>query len=145
MQTILNKYLRQPGRRRRLLAEAAGKLVVARTVMAILPFRYISPQLGKHQQKSVAALSKNQQALALDIAWAIAIATHKIPLRMVCIHQAMTAKNMLSSRGIPNTVYLGTRRKHDGKLEAHAWVISGDTLVTGGNGHRNFSVVACFA
>ena len=91
------------------------------------------------------ALSESEQRIATEVAWAIGIASYKLPLRVVCIHQAITAKQMLSERGTPNTLYLGARKGDAGKIGAHAWVVSGNTPITGAAGFKDFSIISSFA
>jgi len=58
--------------------------------------------------------------------------------------RALTARSMLQRRGVSGTIYLGLA-KEDGALKAHAWLRSGDRMVTGGRGHRAYTQVSSFA
>lgn len=143
--TILHKFYRLPAYHRRLLLEAGWRLLSARAAVALLPFSQISPTLGTIQTTTTPqpSLSGTQQETAKIVRWAIAEASQNLPIRTACLHQAITAKYMLSKRGIPNTLYLGTRKK-SGELAAHAWVISGNIGVTGTQGHEPFTVISTF-
>lgn len=141
---ILRKIYALPAHRRRLLFEAGWRLAAARAAVSLLPFRRISPTLGTPMSVAESGLNDRQQQMTRDISWAIAAASGHLPIGAVCIHQAIAAKHMLSSRHIPNTLYLGTRKK-DGALEAHAWVMSGEIPVTGAQGRSQFSVISSFS
>jgi hypothetical protein len=63
-----------------------------------------------------------------------------LPWKGKCLAQALTGKLLLRKVGLPGTIYLGIK-KDTGKLEAHAWLISGHQFVSGKEGHKKFTVV----
>lgn len=63
-----------------------------------------------------------------------------LPWNGKCLVQALSGKLLLRRVGLPGTIYLGIK-KNDGKLKAHAWLISGDHFVSGKEGHKEFTVV----
>ena len=81
------------------------------------------------------------------IGQAIRSAANYTPWESVCLPQAMAAQWMLKRRHIAGTLYLGVAKDETKpeKLAAHAWLRSGDVLLTGGAGHRQFTVVATFS
>jgi len=52
---------------------------------------------------------------------------------------------MLRARGVPNTLYLGFARAGDSAPQAHAWLRSGSSFVTGGEGAGHFAVITTFS
>lgn len=54
---------------------------------------------------------------------------------------------MLKRRNIPGTVYLGVaiNKTIPDKLSAHAWLRYGSAILTGADGHRQFTVVSTFS
>ena len=145
MTAALRRFRQLPCRHRRLLLEAAWRLIVARTQMAVLPFRHISPQLGVHMCETIDLPSPAQETTAAEIGWAIRVASKKLPLGAVCIHQAIGAKRMLAKRNIPATFYLGTRKASNSELQAHAWVTSGEITIIGDSPGKDFTVVSTFS
>jgi hypothetical protein len=51
---------------------------------------------------------------------------------------------MLRRRHATNTLYLGVYKDIE-SFAAHAWLRSGDLIVTGGPEHERFTVIACYA
>lgn len=144
MKTI-SKFLGLTSRRRRLLTEAAWQLFIARIQTSALPFRRLAPSLGAIAKDSADTLPPLQEAAASDISWAINRAARHLPLTLLCLQQAIAARHMLARRGIPGTLYLGTRRSSDNSLLAHAWLRSGSIKVAGGNGDTEHAIVSRFS
>lgn len=65
------------------------------------------------------------------IGWAIATAARHVPWRADCLIQAMAAKAWLRRRGLAGDFYLGVAKDARGAFAAHAWLRSGDVVVTG--------------
>lgn len=77
-------------------------------------------------------LRSNSKVATSRIAWAIGAAAQVLP-RRTCLHDALAADVMLCRRGYPSALRLGVRKGQadDVQLEAHAWVESGDAIVSG--------------
>jgi hypothetical protein len=141
----LVQKLRTTYRHRLILLEALFWLGIARLVMLTVPFRWVEPYLGQRMTESpVDALPENSQQLK-QVSWAVHTMSRYTPWQSKCLVQAMAAKRMLQSRKIVSTLYLGVTRSNPKPLEAHAWLRSGSVYVTGGEGHKHFTVVAMFA
>jgi hypothetical protein len=137
--------LKKAFRYRTILLEALFWLGIARLVILMLPFRWVEPALGKRMAESPTdALPQDPQQLK-QVAWAVNTMSRYTPWQSKCLVQAMAAKRMLQSRKIVSTLYLGVTRSNPKPLEAHAWLRSGPVYVTGGEGHKHFTVVAMFA
>jgi hypothetical protein len=67
-----------------------------------------------------------------------------LPGECKCLAQAVAAKMMLGRRGVPSTLYLGLAKDEQQKLRAHAWLRSGEVIVTGARERDKFHVVATF-
>lgn len=68
------------------------------------------------------------------------------PWESNCLPQAILARMVLGTLGIPYALHLGLRPrpiKADDPV-AHAWVACGRVFVTGGNGFADYPVVAVF-
>ena len=133
MKTV-RKFMQLPAERRLLLAEACLYLVNARIQTSTLPFQRITRTLDTALADPPRPLSPAQQSVVSDLASAVQQAARHLPIKLLCLQQAIAAKRMLARRGIPGTLYLGTQRDQEGQLSAHAWLSSGTTSVTGGSG-----------
>ncbi len=78
--------------------------------------------------------------LVARVAWAIPRAAAVVPWRADCLRQAEAARRWLGRNGVAVELRLGARKGADGKLNAHAWLLSSGQLVTGGanEGYREF-------
>ena len=78
-------------------------------------------------------LSAADRALAVRVGRAVARAARLVPWRSDCLVQALAAKGWLARAGLPTRIELGTRRDAGGAMLAHAWLLAGDLVVTGGD------------
>lgn len=128
-----------------LLIEAIGITIWAKIQLFTTPFSQLAQDLGVHQAETLRSVSDEHRALTSKISWAVQTGARYIPLRLVCLPQAMAASTMLSRRGIDSTLYLGVKLDKANALTAHAWLRTGLKWVTGGKARHGQSVVACFA
>ncbi len=56
----------------------------------------------------------------------------------------MAARMMLKRRRFSSTIYLGVLKDDQEGMKAHAWIRYGEQILTGAQGHRQFTVVATF-
>jgi hypothetical protein len=126
-----------------LLVEAGLVLAAARLAL-LLPFSWIARWMGKLQEEVESDLRPGQLRHARRVGWAVRTAARRFPLKLVCLPQAVAAKAMLRSRGVPSTLFLGVRPESAAGLSAHAWLRAGSTLVTGRAEHKRFHEVARF-
>jgi hypothetical protein len=128
-----------------LLAEAGVLLGIARLAVWFVPFRRLAAHLGDEMVESPPVDTEEQRAAALPIGWAVRTLGRRLPWMSQCLVQAVAATWMLQHRRIPSTLYFGLAKESDGKLKAHAWVRSGEKILTGAKGHHDYRVVATFA
>jgi transglutaminase superfamily protein len=122
------------GEERRLLVEAAGMLLAARLALLVFPYRLFErilrsrwPQPGEADPETVRAVGATVARVARHVPW-----------RAECLVQAAAGRWMLRRRAIGSRLFLGVQRGADGRLQAHAWLRCGDTIVTGSPGHERF-------
>ena len=127
----LGKFVKLSSKERRALLEAVLGLGAARLVVLCLPFRRVSPYLGKHMAQSPTETAPEEREAATLVSWAVNTAARHLPWECWCLARAMTGKWMLNRRGVSSTVYLGLTRGEEKKLAAHAWLRSGDVVLTG--------------
>ena len=121
------KFARLDGSERVALATACTLLARARIDLARRGIRDILEELASPPQGP--ALADVELA---RISWAIAAAANRVPWRADCLIRAMAAAQWLRRHGSGWHLSIGVRRAAGGQLEAHAWLSSGDALLTGG-------------
>jgi len=118
---------------RRVLGEA---LVLLPATCATLRFA------GLRRARALLALIVRQDRTheGLDahaIARLVAIAARHAPFRARCLAASLTLESLLRRHGLEGRLRLGVRR-HEGRIEAHAWVEHGGSALAGA-GHAGFS------
>jgi hypothetical protein len=79
------------------------------------------------------------------VGWAIAVMSRYTPWESKCLVQAVTAKLLLRRYRLHNTLYLGVARDPEKKMIAHAWLRTGEWMVTGAHRSGEYTIVASFA
>jgi len=138
-------------RRRLLLVEAAGWLLLARLALLFVPFPWIARHLGAFVPPEEARAaqdrwphSQDRVALAERVGWAVTRAARHVPFKAVCLPQAIAARVMLKRRGVESVMHFGAARGQDKPLDAHAWLDAAGVEVTGYPVGREFAEIACF-
>jgi hypothetical protein len=114
---------------------AAGVLVVARVAALTVPYMRLRRGLdripcGRPRLRRTA----REWGLAIDRAAAILPGSR-------CLARAIAAEILLRRTGLPVQTYLGVNRDDQGRLRAHAWVVSGGDVVVGGPEAPHFAVL----
>lgn len=78
------------------------------------------------------------------VAWGVSKAARYVP-RATCLTQALAGQYLLARRGIASRIRFGVDAT-GAEFRAHAWLISGDSIVLGGsaNSMRGFHHLADF-
>jgi hypothetical protein len=75
-----------------------------------------------------------QQASAARVSAAINRAARHAPWRADCLVQALAAQAWLTRRAIPSALQIGAHQGGPaGQLHAHAWLLCGEAVITGGD------------
>ena len=92
------------------------------------------------------AISAEQDQRARSIGRAVRASATVTPWQSICLPQAMAASTLLRLGGVPHVVHfgLGKSRPQDAPMEAHAWIVAGDRIVTGGPVSPDHRIVASF-
>jgi hypothetical protein len=128
---------------RAAIVEAVLALAVARLGVRCLSFERLAPHLGRHMAETGPEAMASAQ-LARAIGSSVTAVAPWLPWRCLCLEQAIAAQLMLRRRGIASTLYLGVGRGEQA-LEAHAWLRSGELILTGATGRERYAVVASYA
>jgi len=89
-------------------------------------------------------IQSDQETRTRQVGWAVRAVARRTPWKSNCLVQAVAAKIMLRRRGIPSTVYLGVAKDPGKDLSAHAWLRSGDVILTGKRNSGEFTVLSVF-
>jgi hypothetical protein len=111
---------------RRAVLKAIRLLVVARWQHLTRPIKVILTDFEQVADKKPADPDETEL-----IGWAIAAVAARVPWRSDCLLQAMAAARWLNDLDRCHSLSIGVRKSTTGLLEAHAWLKSGDTIVTG--------------
>ena len=78
--------------------------------------------------------------LVARIGFVVTFASRYLPWRSDCLPQALAARNWLLGHKLTSEIRIGVERAKNGEFGAHAWLMHGDMIVTGGETDR-FSVL----
>ncbi len=126
-----------------LRLEAILCLAFIRLVVSWVPFRHIAPHLGRPMEESPEEASTWSRHCARRVAWGIYRVKSRFPWKNTCLVQAIAAMIMLRRRHQPSTLYLGVSTQ-DAEFEAHAWLRSGEVVVTGGEEKNKYKVLSSY-
>lgn len=124
---------------RLLICEAIVTLALARMVVLTVPFRFIARWAARTPDNGAC-----NSELLVRVRKAVTTAARNVPWNAVCLPQAIAAKMMLARRGQGSVFHLGARLDADGKLNAHAWLVVGDTVVVGAAGMAGMAPLGRF-
>jgi len=65
-----------------------------------------------------------------QISWSVRVASGLVP-KATCLPRALAAQVLLIRHDYPADLKFGIAKNKDGKLEAHAWVTSGNRIIIG--------------
>ncbi|WP_447727337.1 lasso peptide biosynthesis B2 protein [Sphingomonas koreensis] len=124
-------------------------IALSAAVIALVPFRRITPWLGANLGPVAIKppIDAAQERRALLLAQTIDLAGRYARFRADCYPQALTARMLCALWRVPCAVHFGVAiGGEDGaKMRAHAWVCSGSIIVSGGVGSfARHTPVACF-
>jgi hypothetical protein len=111
------------------LAIAAWELALANRAFRRTPPGEL-PLLARDTAPEI--LTARQQALVDRVAYAVPIMGLRVPWRSDCVVQALAARRWLAREGVGAEICVGVRKDAQG-FQAHAWLKTGDRIVTGGD------------
>lgn len=149
----LRQFAGLSGREKRLFLEAVLLHLWAGLVLKLIPFRLVprwfgtpeysqQPAAGSRQSGTIrpeevhcrATLPVPREAETDAIRRAVSRAGRVSPWRNRCLVSSLAGRLMLRRRKIPSVLSLGVIRRPDGRLDAHAWLTSGETEIVARGG-----------
>lgn len=125
-----------------MAAESVLLLVGAGLALRTVPFRLIAPLLGRRCSPACVSGHADLETVHRVRRMMKLVARH-LPWSPRCLSRAIAAKLLLRRRGISSVLCLGIRRCGD-RVDAHAWVVAGAVVVTGGESLKDFAPLAWF-
>ena len=113
------KFLRLPAAERRLLVRVLLLLPSVALALRLLGLRRCQGMLARLSPPSPAAGLSTEAAARL-----VGVAARHAPCRANCLQRSLVLWWALRRLGRPGQLRIGVR-KHEGRLEAHAWVEQG--------------------
>ncbi|KYG84707.1 hypothetical protein AWW67_01295 [Roseivirga seohaensis] len=113
----------------------------SRLCILIIPFRIIITWIGQVDKETPLDSSSNQINFVNRLKTIIIRVSNNTPWESSCLIQALCAHWLLRLKSIAHTTYIGVRLNKMNLLESHAWVRTGNTIVTGEIDHQEYSVV----
>ncbi len=141
------KFTKLSSEEKKLFLEAYVTLGMMRSAILTISFKRLTRSLDhKPNKEETTALNEKELQVAIMVGQAISRASTYTPWESACLVQSLTAQKMLQKRGISGVFYLGAAKDEEGeaKMKAHAWSQCGETIITGGSGHEEFTVLSVF-
>lgn len=140
--------------RKLLFLETLWRTTSALVLIRLTPYNVWRSQLGvlvpiPQLLADVGATHAPRTRLMDDVAWSHSVAARLFRKHFTCLMLALSARGMLTSRGTPSVLVLGVRLR-EGKLTsvramgAHAWIISGGTVLVGEKEMAGHTPVAAY-
>lgn len=79
------------------------------------------------------AIGPRQDGLIQRVTFVIPRVAQRLPWRADCLVQALAGQHWLRHAGINSHIMLGVPLAPIDRFEAHAWLVAGDRVVTGGD------------
>jgi hypothetical protein len=141
----LGKFLLLPSADRWLVSETVLFLALARVAVVVLPFRMVASALGKQSIDLADTSEITEPSPQIDrVRWALRRISCHTPWRSNCLAKAFAGRLMLRRRRIASTVFFGMAKNSDGRLQAHAWLRTGNKALTGGSNLDRYAILAKF-
>jgi len=137
----IRSLIRQPGEQRQLLLEATVALMVARLLLALVPFRYLV-EVTTCRLGVARFVESDRRRIRENIARSVSRAAAHLPGKTVCFPRAIAAQFMCRRRGIDATMIYGATTIEGKGLTAHVWVQDGTEDVIGCEELSRFRVLA---
>lgn len=125
-----------------MFIEAWVILLLCKIAINLLPFKVIAYRLGRLNVDTPRFDISN--ARVYEVGRSIQRAKGWSIHRSNCFDQALTAATMLRWRKLPYTLYLGVD-KTASEMKAHAWLRSGNRILTGKDTISQYAVIASFS
>lgn len=147
----MNKFVifsQQPLKIKILLLKILFLLPTTQLCVTILPLNKLITifRLKRSIQKPQEISDPTEKEYIALIYWAISSIQRNVPFmhHAQCLAQALTARYLLRIKHLPCTLLIGANIKDKGQLEAHAWLIHGNSTLNFGCNNEKFTELTRF-
>ena len=109
----------------RLLVQCLAVVIAIRIGLALFGYRVVLDHIAK------AAPARPSDAHAHLHIWCVKHCARIVP-GATCLTQALALHYLRARAGHPTRIRIGVRRRDDGRIAAHAWLVDGDIVLIGG-------------
>lgn len=141
---LLKKYLRINKLERKNFNQLFYWLVCSYILVRFLPLKWFQGILGEFKKETETAINKDQEEIVNLTINNLRRCKKIIPWKVKCFEEAIAVKKVLGGKNIESTIFLGVDRNHEKKLIAHAWLKTGNKIITGSKGHKKYAVVGFY-
>jgi hypothetical protein len=143
LRKIYRNIFKKDGEFKGLVFKALFYAMQVRFMMLFVKFKRYEKRLGTRGKKDDSAISEDQMKVVMKVKSAVIGVSKYTPWESKCMVQAVAAKWLLEKYNIPSTIYFGIMKdpENNAELKAHAWLIVGEYVMTGREGHKAFKVV----
>jgi hypothetical protein len=128
-----------------LFIKALFVSAVVKTTLAFLPFSKVTRWMGAANKESSFDAQPEHAKYIHWVRRAVELCNRYSFWETECYTQALTAKILLRRKKIPATLYIGFHKDKTGKFKGHAWLRSGEIIVTGKKSMHEFQVHSFFS
>ena len=115
------------------LMRAIVELAIARLRLGTGETRELLSRMRVPQDPaSISTPDQKFDEIMTRVSFAIPRAGARVPWRADCLVQALAAQHWLRRHRVLTTLFIGVRKSTTSDLEAHAWLMAGDRVITGG-------------
>ncbi len=128
------------------IPEVALTLAFARFILLFFSFKKITNYLGEISTES-SFDERNSLYDLEDFSVVIPMVAKNVPWEATCFVQAIAGRLMLNRRKINSTIYIGVKQsaREKGEILGHAWLRSGNIIITGRKGFEDYKVITFFS
>jgi hypothetical protein len=121
------RFLQLEGRDKLLLLRCLGVVTATRIGLTLLSFKVLRRWMQTAEAVAEASVEEERR-----VAWGVHHAARLVPAA-TCLTQALAGQFLLGRMGYRTRIRVGVVKAEDGRLLAHAWLLSCGRVVLGGS------------
>jgi len=122
--------LAKGSRGKKLFLQTYITMTLVRLGLLVLPFSQLNNLVGKSKRLKFLVLAP-QEVNSGRIVQAVYRSSRHQPGSPMCLARALTTAILMNIYDFPYEVNIGVAKGENGKIEAHAWVMSQNTVIVG--------------
>jgi hypothetical protein len=126
------RFFELSGAEKLVLVQAAAWLLLLRILLAAAPFAQVQRMVSRASRASAPGVRRPGAPAPSRIGYLVAAAANRIP-GTTCLPRALATQVLLCRNGHRAELHIGINRTGSERLQAHAWVETGGSVVIGGS------------